>query len=142
MSDIDMNGGTEQLSARQKEILRLVAAHFERKEIARLLNISPHTVKAHIDAARKRLGVATDRQAARLLAEKEGAMILASPVVAAPDVAGNPHGLAERLKRLNMLQVLGAIVLLAIGLALAFLLLMAGGITTMQAIQSLTGQTR
>ncbi|ESQ86510.1 hypothetical protein ABAC460_23195 [Asticcacaulis sp. AC460] len=140
MSDNDTDGGVEALSARQKEILRLVAAHFERKEIARQLNISPHTVKAHIDAARKRLGVATDRQAARLLTEQEGVAPLSS-VTAVPEKVATPPDLAQRLKQLHPVQALGLIVVLAIGLAIAFLFLMAGSITTMQAIQSLTGQT-
>jgi DNA-binding CsgD family transcriptional regulator len=61
------------LSERQKEILRLVAKHYQAKEIARFLNISEHTVKTHTDEARRRLDVPTSRQAARLLAEFEGA---------------------------------------------------------------------
>ncbi|ESQ77336.1 response regulator transcription factor [Asticcacaulis sp. YBE204] len=63
--------GVEKLSARQKEILRLVAQNHQAKEIARLLDIGERTVKTHTEAARERLGVATSRDAARLLAAYE-----------------------------------------------------------------------
>lgn len=59
------------LTDRQKQILRLISQQLQVKEIARALNISERTVKAHTDAARKRLGVATSREAARLLAAFE-----------------------------------------------------------------------
>ncbi|MDC7685028.1 helix-turn-helix transcriptional regulator [Asticcacaulis sp. BYS171W] len=63
--------GVEKLSARQKEILRLVAQNHQAKEIARLLDIGERTVKTHTEAARERLGVATSRDAARLLVAYE-----------------------------------------------------------------------
>jgi len=66
------HSGIEALSARQKEILRLVSQHLQAKEVARLLDISERTVKTHTDAARKRLGVTSTREAARLLAAQEG----------------------------------------------------------------------
>jgi DNA-binding CsgD family transcriptional regulator len=65
--------GVEALTARQREILRLISQHMQAKEIARALDISERTVKTHTDAARKRLGVATSREAARLLVAHEGA---------------------------------------------------------------------
>ena len=63
--------GIDTLTQRQKEILRLISQHMQAKEVARALNISERTVKTHTDAARKRLGVATSRDAARLLAAHE-----------------------------------------------------------------------
>jgi DNA-binding CsgD family transcriptional regulator len=63
--------GVDALSERQKEILRLIAQHLQAKEIARVLKISESTVKTHTDAARKRLGVATSRDAARLVIEHD-----------------------------------------------------------------------
>jgi len=67
----DKTIAVETLSERQKEILRLIAQHLQAKEIARALKISESTVKTHTDAARRRLGVATSRDAARLLIEHE-----------------------------------------------------------------------
>jgi DNA-binding CsgD family transcriptional regulator len=61
----------EGLSARQKEILRLIAQYKRAKEIARDLNITERTVKAHTLEARKRLNVSSSRDAALLLLEYE-----------------------------------------------------------------------
>ena len=63
--------GIETLTQRQKEILRLISQHLQAKEVARLLNISERTVKTHTEEARRRLGVATSRDAARLLVTYE-----------------------------------------------------------------------
>jgi DNA-binding CsgD family transcriptional regulator len=60
------------LSERQREILRLVAQHLQAKEVARVLQISERTVRSHTDQARRRLGVSSSREAARLLAMHEG----------------------------------------------------------------------
>jgi DNA-binding CsgD family transcriptional regulator len=44
------------LSHRQLEVLSLSAQGLTRDEVGRVLHISPHTVKDHIDDARARLG--------------------------------------------------------------------------------------
>lgn len=61
----------QQLTPREKECLRLAAQHLSSKEIARKLAVSPHTVNGHIDEARRKMGVATRRDAARILLEAE-----------------------------------------------------------------------
>ena len=66
--------GIKALTQRQKEILRLISRHLQAKEVARLLNISERTVKTHTEEARRRLGVATSRDAARLLETHETAL--------------------------------------------------------------------
>ncbi|WP_226660575.1 helix-turn-helix domain-containing protein [Alteriqipengyuania lutimaris] len=53
------------LTARQKEILLLVYNRYASKEIAKKLGISPKTVDAHLDAARKLLRCSTRIEAAR-----------------------------------------------------------------------------
>lgn len=68
---MDRPTGIESLSQRQKEILRLVAQQLEAKEIARVLSISERTVRTHMEEARKRLGVARSRDAARVLIAHE-----------------------------------------------------------------------
>lgn len=55
------------LSDRQREILRLVSRDVNSKEIARELGLSDETVKNHIKAAMRRLGVSSRFDAARLL---------------------------------------------------------------------------
>lgn len=69
--------GVEALSERQKEVLRLTAQHLQAKEIARALNITERTVRAHTESARHRLGVATSREAVRIFLASESA---AAPV--------------------------------------------------------------
>ncbi|MFT4076759.1 MAG: LuxR family transcriptional regulator [Asticcacaulis sp.] len=63
--------GIDTLTSRQKEILRLIAKQYQTKEIARLLDISERTVKTHTEEIRRRLGVASSRDAARLLVAHE-----------------------------------------------------------------------
>lgn len=90
----DRTSGVEALSERQKEILRLIAQHLQAKEIARALKISESTVKTHTDTARKRLGVATSRDAARVLVEHEiasGLMIKGPMGVPIPLEGGWPR---------------------------------------------------
>ena len=58
------------LTPRQIEILKLIAKDLQMKEVARLLKISEHTVKAHSDEARRRLGVSHVREAARIILER------------------------------------------------------------------------
>jgi DNA-binding NarL/FixJ family response regulator len=57
----------EELSAREEQVLRLVAAGLANKQIARKLGISERTVKAHLTNVFQRLGV-TDRTQAALWA--------------------------------------------------------------------------
>jgi DNA-binding NarL/FixJ family response regulator len=53
-----------QLSAREEEVLRLVASGFANKQIARRLDISERTVKAHLTNVFAQLGVSDRTQAA------------------------------------------------------------------------------
>lgn len=67
-------GNIETLTQRQKEILRLISQHLQAKEVARILDISERTVKTHTEEARRRLGVTSSRDAARLLAAHEASI--------------------------------------------------------------------
>lgn len=53
------------LSAREREVLRWVAAGRRQAEIAATLGLSARTVENHLRRARQRLGVATTAQAVR-----------------------------------------------------------------------------
>lgn len=55
-----------QLTEREREVLRLVAEGLTNKEIARRLVISPFTAKTHISRIMQKLGVSTRTQAALL----------------------------------------------------------------------------
>ena len=64
-------GGRPQLTAREVEVLRLVRDGLANKQIARELEISERTVKAHLTSAFSRIGVA-DRTQAALWAQRNG----------------------------------------------------------------------
>lgn len=57
------------LSARQREILTMLASGESNKEIGRALNISTGTVKAHLESLYRRLDVKNRTQAAMLLVQ-------------------------------------------------------------------------
>lgn len=59
------------LTEGQKACLRLVMHHMGSKDIARVLDISPHTVDARLKAAMKILGVTGRVEAAQILALRE-----------------------------------------------------------------------
>jgi DNA-binding NarL/FixJ family response regulator len=63
--------GQVQLTTRETEVLKLVREGLANKQIARRLDISERTVKAHLTSAFARIGVA-DRTQAALWAERNG----------------------------------------------------------------------
>jgi len=71
---VTLENGVERLSQRQREILRLMAQHFQAKEVAGILNISEKTVRTHTEEARRRLGVSSSREAARMVATHEAGL--------------------------------------------------------------------
>ncbi|MCD2323203.1 DUF4019 domain-containing protein [Sphingomonas sp. IC-56] len=75
------------LTEREKETLRLLLKGHDAKSIARDLGLSVHTINERLRDARRKLGVSSSREAARLLAEAE---------------AGAPNSLGD-----NALGVLG-----------------------------------
>lgn len=64
-------GGRPQLTAREVEVLSLVRDGLANKQIARKLEISERTVKAHLTSAFSRIGV-SDRTQAALWAQRNG----------------------------------------------------------------------
>ena len=63
--------GLEELSEREREVLRLVAAGLSDREIAARLVLSPHTVHRHVANIRRKLGL-TSRSAAAAHAARAG----------------------------------------------------------------------
>jgi len=66
-----MYEGLQTLNARELEVLRQLLVGHDAKSIARLLDISIHMVNERLRSARRKLGVSSSREAARLLAEAE-----------------------------------------------------------------------
>jgi DNA-binding CsgD family transcriptional regulator len=144
----------ESLSQRQKEILRLIAHGHQTKEIARALDIRETTIKTHTETARQRLGVATSREAARLLqAYESGAPLLpggggpawpiaevmtsvsplSSPPVDESFVTMTP--LEQKLAGISNLQWLGLQVVIAAVAVMVVGGLLTGTLGTLEAIQ-------
>lgn len=59
------------LSDREKAVLRLLATGHDAKSIARELGLSVHTINEYLRAARRKLGVSSSREAARLFQAEE-----------------------------------------------------------------------
>jgi len=93
------------LTPREIECLRLVGRHLQTKEIARALNLSPHTVNTYIKSACDRLGVANRREAARRLLAYEARF--APPTDRRP-AAGSPPGAAPLAAKLTLFMKLAA----------------------------------
>lgn len=66
-----MSEGLHKLSEREKQTLRLLSSGHDIKSVAGHLGLSPHTVNERLREARRKLGVSSSRQAARLLAAAE-----------------------------------------------------------------------
>ncbi len=75
------------LTEGQKDCLRLVDRLLTSKEIARELRISPFTVDQRLDAARRKLGAETRKEAARIFASKDARQISQRFVYETPPVA-------------------------------------------------------
>ncbi len=66
-------GNPVALSEREREVLRLRLVGHDAKSIARTLGLSVHTVNDRLREARRKLGASSSREAARRLAEMDGA---------------------------------------------------------------------
>lgn len=60
----------DQLSAREREVLRLIARGYTYKEVARELSISAKTVESHVSAVLRKLQLSTRHQLSRWAAER------------------------------------------------------------------------
>jgi len=81
----------DRLTDKQRACLRLVYAHKETKEIARILGLSPDGINQRIKTAMNALGVSRRREAAQLLAEAEGLGTYPPLVHPSWDIAPSPE---------------------------------------------------
>lgn len=94
--------GADTLTEKQVEVLQLVCQHYQTKEIARILGISPRSVDQRIDGARRKLGAATRIEAAKIFAARETAPYrpTGEPFTVPPDSGfGRPRELPRDLTR-------------------------------------------
>jgi RNA polymerase sigma factor (sigma-70 family) len=61
----------DQLTAREREVLRLIARGYTYKEIARELTISIRTVETHVSSVLRKLQLSTRHQLTRWAAERK-----------------------------------------------------------------------
>ena len=66
-----MPEGLDALTDKEKETLRLMVRGHDAKSMARELSLSVHTINERLRASRRKLGVTSSREAARLLLENE-----------------------------------------------------------------------
>nr|NUR38438.1 DUF4019 domain-containing protein [Sphingomonas sp.] len=121
-----MNPGLEDLTAREKETLRLLLSGYDAKSIARHFNLSVHTINERLRDARRKLRVSSSREAARALAEAEGT----SPNFLADKRIGVGDGFGRTMMR-PRIGTAGGQALAAGGQALAWL---GGGMLVMSLI--------
>ncbi|MDG5747932.1 DUF4019 domain-containing protein [Qipengyuania sp. XHP0207] len=67
-----MEQALEELTDKEKETLRLIVRGHDAKSMATELDLSVHTINERLRVARRKLGVTSSREAARLLFESEG----------------------------------------------------------------------
>jgi DNA-binding NarL/FixJ family response regulator len=60
----------DQLTAREREVLQLIARGYMYKEIAHRLGISPKTVEAHVSAVLRKLQLSSRHELTRWAAER------------------------------------------------------------------------
>ncbi len=92
------------LSDKEKQVLRLLLRGHDAKSSARELELSVHTVNERLRDARRKLGVSSSREAARMLHESEGDMALgdapdAPPPASMPSPATRAGGRISRPAR-------------------------------------------
>jgi DNA-binding CsgD family transcriptional regulator len=85
------------LNDAQKECLRLVSANLQTKQIARELNVSPHTVDQRLRLAIRALGVTNRFEAARALAAAEDVQTAYQPLIYQPETIA-PRAFSDSLE--------------------------------------------
>jgi DNA-binding CsgD family transcriptional regulator len=118
-----MTSNRQQLSEREKETLRLLLQGHDAKSMARVLGISVYTVNERLRASRRKLGVGSSREAARLFVASEPERPN-SFVHEQMGVAGNHTVRDDRLPRARR-EGPGRSIVLAIGGGLIMLLIIA-----------------
>lgn len=116
-----MHDRLQTLSEREKETLRLLLGGHDAKSIARFLGLSVHTVNERLREARRKLGVTSSREAARLLADVEQH----SPYLSADKKLGEAGAVVDvrRDLQLDRRPVVGPVVWLAGGMLIMSLII-------------------
>ena len=126
-----MANGLDGLTDREREVLHLLLAGHTAKSIAAELDLSVHTVNDYLRDARKKLGVSSSREAARILGEQESC----APQKLAPEQIGmeeaaaienNPKSPNEAGEKSRLPWIIGGFVMIATAIAAAMVFASAG----------------
>ena len=126
-----MAAGVDDLTEREREVLRLLLGGHTAKSIAAELDLSVHTVNDYMREARKKLGVSSSREAARILGEQEKT----APQKPAPEQIGmeaaalatdTPKPSGEAAGKSRLPWIIGVFVMIAAALAATLLFASAG----------------
>ena len=124
-----MAEGLDELTDREREVLRLLLAGHTAKSAARELDLSVHTVNDYLREARKKLGVSSSREAARILGDHEGPNAENAPQNDVPqqigidgqDAGGHTPSIDNKTARgpSRTVWIIGGIIMIALAIALA-----------------------
>ncbi|MDR6147044.1 DNA-binding CsgD family transcriptional regulator [Sphingomonas sp. SORGH_AS870] len=71
--------GLAALTDKEKQTLRLIVRGHDAKSVAQTLDLSVHTINERLRDARRKLSVSSSREAARMLLDAEGGMVVPPP---------------------------------------------------------------
>ena len=150
----------EKLTPREREVLRLIAAHLQSKEIARALGLSPKTVEMHVLSARRRLSGMSRRDAALAFVawesgapgndyrrQPDGLAALTEPLLPDREIEGDRDGASNPMfgaferdwrHELNGFQWLGLVLGVTVAIAVALAVIAIGMDAMIMAIQRIT----
>ena len=70
MPEAEVDPELDQLTMREREVLRLIARGYMYKEVAQQLDISPRTVEAHVSAVLRKLQLSNRHELSRWAVER------------------------------------------------------------------------
>ena len=134
-----MADGYEALTEKEKATLRLMVRGHDAKSMAAELSLSVHTINERLRAARRKLGVTSSREAARLLFEHEDETPQSLVYETLGDAAVNTPGDVASIGNTGLRKALitGAIIMSPLALIVA--LTLAGG--NAPATETVAGET-
>ena len=121
---------TDTLTPKEKETLRLILRGHDAKSSARALDLSVHTVNGRLRDARRKLGVTSSKEAARLLLADEGPDFLAGESLGDASAGGADAGTdASNGAHPGRRRIIGGLVAMSAFIVLAALALAGSGTT-------------